>query len=895
MSASNTHSHFGGARPNAQSARRENFENTIYIMLGKTRLGAAGLEIIRLIICEVPDFNGATPAATQPTQPATVTITGPRGDPSIPPADGACPLMTLPPELRRKIFSASLPEHKKLIQPTCGPKVDRGRDQPHKPNALADLLVLNKKMRDEVAEVAYEERTFCIHVHPGFQNAGIEFVHAGRQPLQYLTKGIDLRFAKFGTLEPFGFCRLKKVDIIVFPSNGHRHTAINTYFMINALVRLLHRNSDDESQRITLLRLRIHELDESGGSSWWDSAKARPCETSIYGISDIELVLLAFAKLSRVHDVQIELPEMLKAHDTTVRFVSRLEENMRAMEWVDPFHSEEVERQIEASRFGLEDYVKKRLDGDKGTIIERLTEEDFLDGDGDFNMEYNNEDSNTGICYGTDHGVERSSRVGTRGSKSYTSASAQARKQRQLLTAASMSDALPIRSQTDYLHPRHSNDHAPLAPRDKSQDVAQFMTVFGVNAKEAGWYLDQAGGDLEQASSNFVDEPKLKDATPGPHTPGKRKGKHRSYYGEYDWDTGSPAKLPRTDSGGMKGGSGDDDDDDDVDDRDDAAVARRLAKSHRRQQRQANEEATERHRLNMAAAVAEANFNPYGEHSVYTPIQTDAERERLRQEGLGNGVLLAPATDQPALAPGEYEAIVGGVRHTYTVTDDRQGSQVQAVQRLTQGLLIPTYGQQIWHPQQTGYFDSDNINSAAATAASTSADSSAHYNRPYASTGPSYYSRSVGGLDPTASPAEQRRTSAATWGFIVRSVDGTTNAGDHTPTPFHNPFSTVPNYNSITTSSPNSSTATTGQRTISAAAYGFVARPVAGTVNAGAVAHHIASGPSNAGGVANHATTGSNGANAITSSFHQASISTTSTALNTNDNDDDFPMQDEGY
>lgn len=109
---------------------------------------------------------------------------------STPPGDGSCPFIDkLPAEIRRKILIDGLnvlPSRNLPIYPVCGGDPGGPSNRHQRPNALVDLMLLNKKIRDELAEAVYEERTFAIHVHPGFQDAGIEFLHVGRQPLQYL-------------------------------------------------------------------------------------------------------------------------------------------------------------------------------------------------------------------------------------------------------------------------------------------------------------------------------------------------------------------------------------------------------------------------------------------------------------------------------------------------------------------------------------------------------------------------------------------------------------------------------------------------------------------------------------------------------------------------------------
>ena len=125
-----------------------------------------------------------------------------------PPATGVSPFMRLPTELRREIFGESLPARDTAHSPKCDDddadyfKHHEERADPKKPKKAkrgptTNLMVLNKKICGEIAEVIYEERCFVIHVHEGLRYGGIEFLHSGRQPLQYQDCIDDQRFWKF--------------------------------------------------------------------------------------------------------------------------------------------------------------------------------------------------------------------------------------------------------------------------------------------------------------------------------------------------------------------------------------------------------------------------------------------------------------------------------------------------------------------------------------------------------------------------------------------------------------------------------------------------------------------------------------------------------------------------
>jgi hypothetical protein len=302
---------------------------------------------------------------------------------SIPPADGTCHLDKLPAELLKAIFSASLPPRAQIIEPRCGgARTESLEKRELRPNRVADLMVLNKKLCEQVAEVLYEERTYNIHVHQGQMNAGIEFLHVGRQPLQYQADVKDGRFAKFSPGELFGFSRLKKMEISIYPGDGKcRHTAINTYYMLLALVNLLSNREDNPGTRITSLDIRFvathsqpHNVMQgrstimTAESPWWDAYNNKPRETSFHGISDIQLMLQPFARLFGVHNVDIIAPAKVAGHQPTVEFVRALKRCMQGRSQSATFNHTSLNAQLEGMRAVHEDYMLRVLYG--GAMVE---------------------------------------------------------------------------------------------------------------------------------------------------------------------------------------------------------------------------------------------------------------------------------------------------------------------------------------------------------------------------------------------------------------------------------------------------------------------------------------------------------------------------------------------
>jgi hypothetical protein len=443
---------------------------------------------------------------------------------STPPGDGSCPFIDkLPAEIRRKILIDGLnvlPSRNLPIYPVCGGDPGGPSNRHQRPNALVDLMLLNKKIRDEIAEAVYEERTFAIHVHPGFQDAGIEFLHVGRQPLQYLDHIGDGRFTKFRTGEMFGFCRLKKIEIHIFPEDGvFQHSAINTYFMNIALVRLLTRNSEKEFDRITSIRIVFQESDPfkpTAVSSWWDTVKDRPRETSIHGISDVELVLRPFALLTHVHQVDVQLPEHVDRHVRSVKFVESLVHCMTATTLQGTFNSDALEMKIEGARFALEDHIRRKLYGSGRHIdVPKITGEELEDDkqsqesedddDDNDNMEITSEDDPSEDQPSSDMDEDQSPNAS-----------------HDVAEYAMFDEDGGFPDDLDSLH-----EDIDVAPNALSEKVARFVECFSVTGDVARMYLDRNGEDLERACQNFMDtsdvekaaESKRRAFNDGPATP----------------------------------------------------------------------------------------------------------------------------------------------------------------------------------------------------------------------------------------------------------------------------------------------------------------------------------------------------------------------------------------
>lgn len=450
---------------------------------------------------------------------------------SCSPADGSCPFIDkLPAEIRRNILVDgldSIPSKNQTISPTCGAVVARNSDGRKTSNLLTQVMLISKKIRDEISEVVYEERTFGIHVHQGFQNAGIEFLNVGRQPLQYLDHINDGRFVRFRPDDLFGFCRLKRIEVHIFPYDGtYHHTAINTYFMNVALVRLLHRDTEKETDRITSIRIAFPDGDLrkhtgrsailAAGSSWWDADKDRPRESSIHGISDVELVLRPFAQLSHVHNVDVQLPMEVDRHVRTVRFVDTLQRYMTAKVMLPPLNSDDLERKIESARFSHEDYVRKSMFGGTGADVSKVTDQELEDEKRSYNSD-DEEGEYLDSVYQHDSSEHDDNLARMHSSRSAT-------------------EHLVFDEDGGFLDDQDAlDDDMPVAPNQTSEKVAMFVECFQVTGDVARSYLAMCKDDLEQASHLFMTTPDVKEAaiavfkhppvSEGPATPDKKRGK----------------------------------------------------------------------------------------------------------------------------------------------------------------------------------------------------------------------------------------------------------------------------------------------------------------------------------------------------------------------------------
>lgn len=337
---------------------------------------------------EISDYTHPPEANDAPSTPTNIIWpTGERGDPCVPPKDGKCLLDTMSEEMLREVISALLPAKDKLIKCVCGEAETKAPSSEPRRNRVSDLMTVNKKLRDTIKTIIYEERFFEVHVHQG-GTGGVEFLDAGYQPLAYCESASDDRFEKFSVHDEYGFQMVKKIEIKIFPTTAKRCKAVtlNTYFMIQALCRLLERGGQEED-RIVNISVTFPQGEPSTDSHnrhsimakehyWWDPTTREPRCTSIHSIPDIELVLHPFTTLTRVHNVNIELPPMVRQHEHTVKFVSDLVAGMRSKSSLPTLLlGREQEISIQCMRSEVELYLYRQKHGKSQQDVEDMDEE----------------------------------------------------------------------------------------------------------------------------------------------------------------------------------------------------------------------------------------------------------------------------------------------------------------------------------------------------------------------------------------------------------------------------------------------------------------------------------------------------------------------------------------
>lgn len=123
----------------------------------------------------------------------------------------------------------------------------------------------------------------------------------------------------------------------------------------------------------------------------WDPDKQRPRQTSVYSVSNIELVLRPFATLTGCHSVSIELPANVRNHEPTINFVSDLVRSMTSKE-KPMLMSDELTMNIEASREAMEEYVNYTLHGKGYHAVPKLTEAEMEEDVARFEDEISDDD-----------------------------------------------------------------------------------------------------------------------------------------------------------------------------------------------------------------------------------------------------------------------------------------------------------------------------------------------------------------------------------------------------------------------------------------------------------------------------------------------------------------------
>lgn len=308
------------------------------------------------------------------------------------------PFLLVPTEIRQQIFSYLLPARTAVHHPECADQPsacsDIGSKRATEDGPIVSLMLLHSKICREIALVLYEEREFIIHVHEGLRTGGVEFINAGRQPLNFQHSVYDQRFPLFTRDSRFGFDRLKKIRIQIHPapdSDNLRHTAVNTYFVNLALCRLLERPAKcgKRDRRITSIKIEFIKPQSAEAlvgrraiqrveGYWWDMETQQPRSTSIHNVSNFELVLRPFANLTRCHHALIIHPPKLASHSPTKEFAAALRASMTSSSGT-LFVDDELAKNIEIATEAMENHLRYTLQGKQIEDMERMAQEEVLE------------------------------------------------------------------------------------------------------------------------------------------------------------------------------------------------------------------------------------------------------------------------------------------------------------------------------------------------------------------------------------------------------------------------------------------------------------------------------------------------------------------------------------
>lgn len=355
------------------------------------------------------------------TRTNTVPIRDPARDPSIAPRNGKSPFLGLPCELRRQIFSYLLPSKDKIIEPSnptvpadgaasnllTGNHVTRPtpEDSPRQTRAqsslkVCDALVLNEAIAREILVMLYEERTFAVNLYEGISDGGIYFLNSGLQRLQYREHFTQVRFKRFqGPDDPFGFSRVKRILIRVFPAKESalekktsRHDAMHTHFMLRALVQLL--QEDVAGFGLNRLQVRFVEPNNSQWRPrpWQNTTNAFPRGSSIHGISNVEVILRGLLDLRRVQEAVVELPPGLLRDrglsDFVTRFQAVVTDKVQHVAMDD-----ELACKIEGARDMLDDWISTMSCSKAARDMPAMADSEFESGaDVDTDAQFPDED-----------------------------------------------------------------------------------------------------------------------------------------------------------------------------------------------------------------------------------------------------------------------------------------------------------------------------------------------------------------------------------------------------------------------------------------------------------------------------------------------------------------------
>ncbi|KAI9708339.1 MAG: hypothetical protein M1820_004043 [Bogoriella megaspora] len=243
------------------------------------------------------------------TLPTPIRVPEGHHSASTPPANGGHPLLALPAEIKRRIFSYLLPDSKKVI---AKPRKEGERPQPtQRGRETLNLLVLSVDLYNHVADTLYQDTIFRVRVTP----RGMYILHYPLMKLDFEGYSIALDTDAPVIRHPnsvSGFNNMQHLDIALWgspPANGDwKDECLALYFVVQYLVdiRLAAKNY------VPLTTLTITFLSVSKAHSyWWDDRANSLRVSAFHDLSMVEMITLPLLQLHGISRVNFSFTDAI--------------------------------------------------------------------------------------------------------------------------------------------------------------------------------------------------------------------------------------------------------------------------------------------------------------------------------------------------------------------------------------------------------------------------------------------------------------------------------------------------------------------------------------------------------------------------------------------------------